>query len=373
MLQGTQGNLGLYFPKALQEMIKENALDWSVPLNTLMREIETLYFSDSPMISSFEDQVAFILLSYAHILLFLCQHKKLNISTLEILCKDCIDRGVVVNTLLKLHFLHITGKLTSDNLKNVLIHTVMPAWIVKKQPIIKSRRNFIDYTCKRMAKAASIPTAEWLASSLVQLPPENSSYLPATSPSFQSVFPECSAATSNEMYADYLNHSLEIVLPLYNGNILDTTADKTRKANIGIYQTTVIENVNKLSYLISFKKRPLSQPYYQNLQKLLVANQISVPDITKIACLIQSPIFDETAKLLEQMFNNPKLGFTIAHCNTQPPTVELSVISGDVSIQFTTTFNLSQNGIKQQTLQAKIVVDSHIKDNAYLVLSKVGT
>lgn len=367
MLYGIQTKSGYHFPTTIQNTIKGTELTWINPIETLMREVAALYFSDSPMISSFEDQVAFTLLSYAHILLFLCQNEQLNIQDLEILCKDCIDRGVVMITILKLHLLNISGHLTSDNLKSVLIHTVMPAWIVKKQPIILSRRRFIDYTCKRMAKAPE-PNSGSLASSLVKLPKETSGYLPAPS-QFQSVFPECSKAWSDEMYFDYLNHSFDIPLTLFTGNIMDTVAETTRKENPGSYQFTLIENVNKLPYIVTIKNQNLNQPYYENLNKLLFAEQIAIPDITKIACLLQSPILAKTTKLLQNMFNNPSLGFTLALCNPQPTVVKLSVDNSVVHIQFTAYFDLSQNNIKNQSLRANIVIDDHMKGAAYIVLS----
>ncbi len=109
-------------------------------IDELLNEVEALYFPH-PTIESLPYHQSFILFSYAHIVLYLC--KSLNISILEAFCKDDIDRGNAFKAILTLHTLYLTGEINSENLTRVLVNTLAPPAIVKKQGIIASREMYI--------------------------------------------------------------------------------------------------------------------------------------------------------------------------------------------------------------------------------------
>jgi len=123
---------GFYIPQVLRDGCKLDA-----NIDRLLKEVQEIYFPGVENIENQADHQAFIILSYVHIILFACKEMKIDI--LEALCKDDKDRGNVIKTILKLHFLYITDQATSENLNNVLTHTLARPFILQKAPIIKSR------------------------------------------------------------------------------------------------------------------------------------------------------------------------------------------------------------------------------------------
>jgi hypothetical protein len=113
-------------------------------IDRLLQEVETLYFPRKKTIDTIGEHQAFIVFSYVHIILYICQ--TLNISILELLCKDDKDRGVVLKLILKFHFLYITRQLHSnDNLEKCLVQALAPSVIIKDEGIIPSREKLVYY------------------------------------------------------------------------------------------------------------------------------------------------------------------------------------------------------------------------------------
>ncbi len=123
---------GFGVPKKLRE-----ACELDKHIDSLLDEVQQIYFSDKENIKTQEEHQAFLILSYVHIILFACW--KMDIGILEALCKDDKDRGNVIKTILKLHFLYITGQINHETLTSVLTHVLARPFILQKAPIIKSR------------------------------------------------------------------------------------------------------------------------------------------------------------------------------------------------------------------------------------------
>lgn len=120
-------------------------------IDRLLDEVKSLYFPHISTIENIDTHQAFLMLSYAHITLYLCQ--RLGISFLEAFCKDDIDRGRVFKTILWLHFLYLTNQITSDNLIKVLVLTLAAPISVKKQGVISSRVKHLVRTVPFIVKA----------------------------------------------------------------------------------------------------------------------------------------------------------------------------------------------------------------------------
>jgi len=123
-------------------------------LDRLLKEVQDLYFPqavaedwdiiEGQAFKTVEEQKAYMLLSYAHIVLFLAAQLKINI--LEAHCKDDIDRGNAFKIILKLHFLYLTGRINDPKqLERVLVTGLIPPVIVKRQGIIPGRFKFINH------------------------------------------------------------------------------------------------------------------------------------------------------------------------------------------------------------------------------------
>lgn len=123
-------------------------------LDRLLQEVQDFYFPEAvaegwdviegQAFERVEKQKAYMLLSYAHIVLFLAAQLKINI--LEAHCKDDIDRGNAFKIILKLHFLYFAGQIDKpEQLERVLVTGLIPPVIVKRQGIIPGRFRFINH------------------------------------------------------------------------------------------------------------------------------------------------------------------------------------------------------------------------------------
>jgi hypothetical protein len=122
-----------------------------------MKTVQKTFFSNISEPTKQEFQ-AFVVLTYAEATLALCQ--KLNITYLEALCKDDIDRGGAMKAVIVLLHLHKTGlfgqgreKELSQALEQLMVSIIAAPLLVKKQPILKNRASYIKSVIEVIKKA----------------------------------------------------------------------------------------------------------------------------------------------------------------------------------------------------------------------------
>ena len=162
-------------------------------IDQLLVEVQNIYFSGVADITTQEEHQAFLLFSYVHIILFICYRMKINI--LEALCKDDKDRGNLIKTLLKLHFLYLTGQITKKTLTQVFVHVLARNIIMQKNGIIESRLVLLEQAIPFIVRAfarVTKPNTTIFGESI-----KNASYV-VTSPKGQILSPTKNSAKNLE-------------------------------------------------------------------------------------------------------------------------------------------------------------------------------
>jgi hypothetical protein len=286
-------------------------------IKPLLQEIEDLYFPGCKEIESVPQHQAFIMLSYVHIVLFCCA--RLDISILEAFCKDDIDRGNAFKTILKLHFLYLTGQINPETLLNVLVNTLAAPFIVKKQAIIPSRLVLINHVLPIMQAA------------LLRLPqPKTTIFGPTLINPFydvfanvgQTIYPDNLDAKNIEEYLAFLE-AKPIELVQFTDNIIDDTArkiqdDQSRK-------DLILRSAKALNLRVDgdlLKPRADATPeqidsYYSNIpweriiSLLTLRAELSSEEAWRIASCIQLGLHTRLHEQLKATFDNPNLNLSV--------------------------------------------------------------
>jgi hypothetical protein len=364
--------LGFHISDKIKAAIHDKQNDsapW-VTFGKLFDEIHNIYFRGKTTINSFKEQVAFTTLFYVHILHAFGVSQELAIKILEALCKDDIDRGNAIKTILMLHFFYLTEKISQENLQNILIHAVMAPWMVKKQPIDPKREILIEAVCEIMALAFSTTYREKNLSPYLKLDPKNCSFTVERIPN-QTTFPTCSSASTAEMYQDYFEASLGVPLPLFSGNIITTIAKGINTANRVDVLQTIKQQIDNTPLTLLLNGQPV-QPSFLAIRQFLTNSKLSTNDITNVMCSISPYIIDETTKLLEKLLKNPALGYDIApHTGLKNITLNITAKNGVAKLEFMKAFTLTRPFQNPIHFCATITIDDHRKGQAFVTLLNV--
>lgn len=202
-VKGQLEETGFCVPQKLRDACKLNE-----HIDTLLKEVQDIYFSGKENITTQAEHQAFLILSYVHIILFICW--KMDIKILEALCKDDKDRGNVIKTTLKLHFLYLTGQINHENLTSVLAHALARPFILQKGPIIKSRFALLDRVIPVINAAHNIvPVPKTL---VFGKPVESASYRVDKARN-QTIYPKNAPSKTVEEYQAFLEHHQPIRIP----------------------------------------------------------------------------------------------------------------------------------------------------------------
>ncbi|MBS0648480.1 MAG: hypothetical protein JSS10_04550 [Verrucomicrobia bacterium] len=281
-------------------------------IEPLLKEVQELYFPDVKEIEKTEHHQAFILLSYAHIVLFLCI--RLNISILEAFCKDDIDRGNAFKTILKLHFLYLTRQISPETLRYVLVNTLAAPFIVKKQAIIDSRLVLIQYALPFMKDAFARNTQP--KTTIFGESINNPSYR-VFAIQGQTIYPDNRSAKNIEEYLDFLV-ALPIKIPPFPGNLIEDTATAVDEDQIRYNISQTAKNLNlRVDNELLKPKAEASQSEIDNLYKNVAIERIrailqmraefSESQAWKIASCIHSGFQTRLLEALKKTFDNPQL------------------------------------------------------------------
>lgn len=347
----------------VQDHLRGGALD------NLLKEVKAIYFSDTDQIEKLEDYQAFIILSYAHIILYLCM--KLNPKFLEIFCKDGIDRGNVVQTILKLHFLYLTGQITAENLKNVLVDTLAAPLIVKKQGVILKRSKLIVHTCQRMETAVPL-TYKKQVGKVNGIEILQGSYQVFDDPT-QEIVPLCCSAQSIESYKDYLNYSTDQPISFSSENLIEqfvaalTVNGKTIPGARDQQISTAFQSLE-----ISFGGTRLTSDDAHPIYVYLCNNNIAELEAVKVLYAIQDQPIVKAHETLHQFFDNEKLKLTLSASEEAKTRFDVTVTNGVAHLTWTAFFKITGENGTIANLKVVIDLPDHRNGLAQLLLSKIN-
>ncbi len=228
-------------------------------IDTLLNEVQQIYFSDKKNITTQAEHQAFLLLAYVHIILFICW--KMDIKILEALCKDDKDRGNVIKTTLKLHFLYLTGQINHENLTSVLAHALARPFILQKGPIIKSRFVLLDRVIPVINAAHNKNKKRLPETTVFGNKVESASYAVDKPPS-QTIYPKNASSKTIEEYQAFLENHQPIRIPIQRQDA-STTMLKTLKKifdndSLGITVKELNTNADSLDALFSISNETMS-------------------------------------------------------------------------------------------------------------------
>ena len=220
-----------------QKLRDESQLDQHI--GPLLEEIQTIYFPDVKNITTVPQHQAFLILSQVHIVLFLCW--KLNINILEALCKDDKDRGNVFKTILKLHFLYITGQINQETLTAVLTHMLGRPFIVQKGPIIPSRLKLLQHVIPIMKDAhqrTAVPKTMVFGQGHI----ENPSYT-VVKPLGQTIRPSNATSRTLEEYQAFLATHRPVPV-LNNNNLINELSQEFYPAGQARQEALIMQRIS---------------------------------------------------------------------------------------------------------------------------------
>lgn len=135
-----------------------------------MYKVKSTFFSDRNSFDSLQDFQAFIVLTYAEMILDLCD--TLEISYLEAGCKDDIDRGGAMKAIITLLHLYRTRKFAPEAqgelhqaLENLMVNIIAAPLIVRKDEIIESRADYVKHVVhvlQRTIIQAPVPVESYM-------------------------------------------------------------------------------------------------------------------------------------------------------------------------------------------------------------------
>lgn len=398
----TKFKLILQEPKSGYNISRVNeALNFNfyTSLGNLINEVQALYFPEVKIIDTLQDYQAFILLSYAHITLFLCQ--ELKISILEAICKDDIDRGNAFKTILKLHLMYLTGQMTPENLKQTLINTVFAPVLVKKQPIIKSRITLIENAVQRMLKAygstyrdSSKPSIT-LTTASPQSAPASSSASTSSLGSLsenplskingkkvvngsykvfnqdqQSVQPRCCFAQNRVQYESYFHHSMGKNVPFSSENLIDRSSKDPDLLQDGAISFKLLSSkIGGMPGLIFAGGLIVKQNAPTELLKYLKTQKLQDQEALKILSAIQVKFIEEVTDFLKKDLDNQSLGFELEKDSTSEARFSINVEKGVAKLTWNLFFSVKNADLPR--IYAVIQIADHREGKALISLSEL--
>ena len=342
---------GFCIPQKLREasQLPEN-------MERLLTEVQQIYFSSVENITTQEQHQAFLILSYVHIMLFMCW--KIDISILEALCKDDKDRGNVIKTILKLHFLYLTGQINHETLTSVLVHTLARPFILQKNAIIKSRLVLMERVIpfiKAARDRTPVPRTFLFGGVL-----HNPSYRVAK-PAGQTILPSNDASKTIEEYVAFLENPSPIPI-VYNGNLIEELSGNCYTAGRRqdeFIQHTISAGARTMNILVggSILKAPpglsaeQEAAYYQTgvhtsiLTYLRDTCKLSEEAAWRISCAFQPVLGQSLRSQLNSLFTNRVLGISIKLDEQSLGAVgcgmNLTYENGAPKIKFDAIYNIS--------------------------------
>jgi hypothetical protein len=367
-LLGDLGATGFCIPQKVRD---QSGLE--AKLDDLLKEVQDIYFPqaaaddwelvEGQAFKTLEEQKAYMLLSYAHIVLFL--GKQLKIDILEAHCKDDIDRGNAFKIILKLHFLYLTGQINDPKqLERVLVTGLIPPVIVKRQGIIPNRFKFIHHVHAVMNAAfGKNPNPNKLVGNYRVHRADDRNQT-------QDLFPLGHTAKTGPEYLDFLKHlGLEASWPLpsFNGNIIDEIARGPAFADRARIEHQIRRDLPAFPSSLggeALKSLPVDEAFAKILP-YLQANGLDEDQSWKVMCSFNQALTDSTFLRLESVFSNPDLQVNVVPDNVKMMSdaeagIHLTAKEGVASLRFVFFANvINGEGEIVKKVRATVEIPDH--------------
>jgi hypothetical protein len=366
-----------------EKILRESQL--AENLGGILDEVRILYFPEMEKITSIEQHQAFIILSYVHIILFLCC--RLNVNILEAFCKDDIDRGNVIKTILKLVFLYLSRNTSPENLNAVLVNTLAAPFIVKKQAIISSRLRLIERVIPFITAASRrnpTPKTALFGEDF------SGNYYVFSLPD-QSIYPQGSTGKNLEEYQAFWDSGL-ITAPSFDENFLEEIADpfySQGHVQKQLLKERISERRESFNLQVGDKllKPPVEVPieelyrfYETEIVEALRLKGLSEEAAWKVACCMQPGLSEKIQDRIGDIFDNPYLKFFVRpdiEAMKKPDTgISVSVKNEVASVTCNLMFKIIGENCLQATfprLKAKLVIPDHRTGKAQFDLEVIKT
>jgi hypothetical protein len=345
------------------------ACELETNIGFLLDEVQQIYFSNKEDIKTQEEHQAFLILSYVHIILFACW--KMRISILEALCKDDKDRGNVIKTILKLHFLYITDQINHETLTSVLVHVLARPFILQKAPIIKSRLVLLERVIPFIKDAhdrVQVPKTLVFGK-----PVKDASYI-VEKPPGQTIYPNNATSKTVEEYRAFLeNHqpivtsssALKLMVQLARGfysngerqdNAIQQTISSAAKImNISVGECLLqAEQENAHTTIISFLRDRCS---------------LSEESAWRMSCYFNEGLGKMLLDHLNEIFANRSLGISV---KLEPgASIHLTEENKTAGFRFDALFSISNGNVSYGQINASMTIKDLNKGQAQLEYSLV--
>ncbi len=345
-------------------------------IDRLLEEVHRIYFPNVENITTLEQHQAFLILSYVHIILFMCW--KMDISILEALCKDDKDRGNVIKTILKLHFLYITGKINHETLTATLTQVLARPFILQKAPIIKSRLVLLTRVIPFIKEAqtrtkADLPETIVFGGAAVQ----SASYT-VEKPEGQTIFPNNATSRTLEEYRAFLEHHRPVQIAQCNTNLVQVLAREfvegdDRRSRI---QRTISNGASNMKILVGgtlLKPQPYAgeeetAQYYRERAHAFIVDflrgrcEFSEEDAWNVSCSIQKGLSPMLQSRLNEIFANDSLGITVVLDESSLDNalygISLTEENKTAKIKFAAVYNIAdRNGVITKVRASMTIAD----------------
>ncbi len=338
-------------------------------IDLLLEEVRLIYFPDIKNILSIEQHQAFIVFSYVHLILFICW--RLDIKILEALCKDDKDRGNVIKTILKLHFLYLTGQLNHETLTSVLVNTLAAPFILQKNAIIASRLILMERIVPFIKAAYNrVPLPQ---TRVFGAPVQTASY--STFPG-KSMYPDKSSARNLEEYMAFLEHKPTTILES-QGNLVRENAENTQ-----LQEESIKKQVSQVAksfnfYVEELLLKPHAQTTPDQVENYYGGNVIADTVLGSLvikanlpkeeALMVASCAQGLSTKLLawiQELFDYPLLGITAqfdeeALKNSSESGIYLTSENQMAKLRCALIFKIVHKGVTIRRVQAGVTIPDH--------------
>jgi hypothetical protein len=303
------------------------ACELETHIDSLLDEVEQLYFAGKEHIKTQEEHQAFIILSYAHIILFACW--KMNISILEALCKDDKDRGNVIKTILKLHFLYVTNQINHETLTSVLVHVLARPFILQKAPIIKSRLVLLERVIPFIRAAYNkvpVPRKEIFGVTI-----ENASYH-VNKPVGQTICPNNATSKTSEEYRAFLKHHQPFET---SSKVMNLMLKLVRELNAeGKLQDTLNISIDQ------HRLNPQTEEARTTISTFLTDRcNFTQEGVQRALCYFHEGLGEGLLTHLNGIFANQSLGISVKP-SSNPPSIHLTEENKTAKLRFDAVFSI---------------------------------
>jgi len=350
--------------EALKDQLIEKLLDanseYSLPivltrdvnlastLEELFSEVQELFFPNQADINSEEDHKGFILLCYSHLIFYMID--RFDISILEAICKDDIDRGNVIKAILFLYFLHLAGRENDpDSLRWILVNTLAAPMIVKKQGVLPDRANFLRIALMIFNRMAPQSKETLRTGRFGHMGAEA---LEIEIDPLQTIYPFGPTAETEEEYRLFLEHLFQTTSWSFPSSTFNVVEDMARgPAFLKDGQLSETNILHQIDVDIRRTKTKIDGNQIDNsavIKPYLISKGLTEDEALKVMCCFQQGLSVELLRHFYALFNNPSLGMLILDDNANGDDhleleINLHADEGIASLEFINLARLIRN------------------------------